>query len=65
MADRRASKTLAASMDRKAKELSEYLQQPDANIRIAKGKSEKLQKDIITLDEVLGRCVGPSENNAE
>ena len=65
MADKRAFKTLVASMDRKAKELSDYLQQSDANIRIAKSKSEKLRKDIATLDEVVSRCVGPSETNAD
>ena len=47
MADKRGFKTLVASMDRKAKELSDYLQQPDANIRIAKSKSEKLRKDML------------------
>ena len=65
MADKRAFRTLVASMDRKAKDLSDYLKLPEANIRIAKSKSEKLRKDIATLDEVVGRCVGPSETNAD
>ena len=65
MADKRAFRTLVASMERKAKELSEYVKQSEANDRVAQSKREKLQKDIATLDEVVGRCVGPSENNAD
>ena len=55
MADKRAFKTLVASMERKAKDLSEYIEKSDSNDRVAKSKHEKLSKDMNTLEEIINR----------
>ena len=65
MADRRAFKTLVASMERKAKDLSEYVEKPDSNDRVAKSKHEKLSKDINTLEDIINRVVVSADGSAD
>ena len=65
MADRRAFKTLVASMERKAKDLSEYVEKPDSNDRVAKSKHEKLSKDMNTLEEIINRVVVSADGSAD
>ena len=61
MADKRAFKTLVASMERKAKDLSEYIEKSDSNDRVAKSKHEKLSKDMNTLEEIINRVVASAD----
>ena len=65
MADKRAFKTLAASMERRANELLDYVKLPEATDRGVKGKKDKLSKDIDALDEIVGRCVDASDGASE
>ena len=65
MADKRAFKTLAASMERRANELLDYVKLPEGTDRGVKGKKDKLSKDIDSLDEIVGRCVDASIGTSE
>ena len=50
MADKkRAYYTLVTAMDRKARELTEYLEKTDSQERIARSKHDKLLSDISEL----------------
>ena len=65
MADKRALKTLAASMERRAKELLDCLKLPETTDRVVKSKTEKLKADVVTFDEIVGRCASVSETTSE
>ena len=65
MADRRALKTLAASMERRAKELLDCLKLPETTHRVVKSKTDKLRTDVVTLDELIGRCASVSDVASE
>ena len=65
MAERRALKTLAASMERRAKELLDCLKLPETTDRVVKSKTDKLRTDVVTLDEIIGRCASVSEVASE
>ena len=61
MAEKRAYKTLIASIERKAKDLSEYVKSAEAVDRVVTSKHDKLAKDVASLDETVGRLVATSE----
>ena len=65
MADKRAFKTLVDSMQRKAKDLSEYVKKSYSIDRVAKSKHEKLSKDMNTLDEIIDRVVACGDGSAD
>ena len=65
MADERAFKTSVASMQRKAKDLSEYVKKSDSTDRVAKSKHERLSKYMNTLDEIVDRVVACGDRSAD
>ena len=65
MAEKRAYKTLIASIERKAKDLSEYVKSVEAVDRVVTSKHDKLAKDVASLEETVGRLVATSEGASD